>query len=234
MALHMAEEECAELFLLGRDERALIETAEAVKARGGSSHILCADITDRAHLRELAKQIERLDGLVHAAASGEETPFSAPESDDRFDAMIAIGLTGAWNVARAFIPRMSNNGRVVFVASVLGRMGAPGMAAYCAAKHGVLGLTKALALELLPKGIFVNAVAPGWVDTDMAASRMKDLARAMKVDEGEARKRAEKMVPLRRFFKPEEIARGIGWMLNPDNTMQVGQCLNLDGGVMQD
>jgi NAD(P)-dependent dehydrogenase (short-subunit alcohol dehydrogenase family) len=234
VALHLAEEECAELWLLGRDERALVETAEATKARGGTAHHLCGDIRDRAWLYRQASSLDGLDGLVHAAALGLETPFSDPKSDEGFDTMIAVDLTGAWNVARAFVPKMSKGSRVVFVASVLGRFGVPGMAAYCAAKHGLLGLTKALALELLPKGIVVNAVAPGWMDTDMAASRVKEMASAMRVEEVEARRRAEKQVPMQRFFKTEEIAKGIAWMLSPENTTQVGQCLNLDGGVMQD
>jgi NAD(P)-dependent dehydrogenase (short-subunit alcohol dehydrogenase family) len=109
----------------------------------------------------------------------------------------------------------------------------PGYGAYCAAKHGLIGLAKALALELIDRGIVVNAVAPGWVDTDMARTGIHQIAAATEQTEAQVRAGAEAAVPVKRFFQPEEIAHGIAWLLAPANTMQVGQCLNLDGGVVQ-
>ena len=134
---------------------------------------------------------------------------------------------------RAFLPRMRTPGRIVLVASVLGRFGVPGYGAYCGAKHGLIGLAKALALELIDRGIVVNAVAPGWVDTQMASVGISQIAAATGQTEAAFRAQAEAAVPVKRFFQPEEIARGVAWLLDPGNTMQVGQCLNLDGGVVQ-
>jgi NAD(P)-dependent dehydrogenase (short-subunit alcohol dehydrogenase family) len=155
------------------------------------------------------------------------------DSDAFFDEILAADLTGPWNTVRAVLPRMGPGGRIVLVASVLGRFGVPGYGAYCAAKHGLIGLAKALALELIDRGIVVNAVAPGWVDTDMAQTGIRQIAAATGQTEAQFRAQAEAAVPVKRFFQPEEIAHGIAWLLNPANTMQVGQCLNLDGGVVQ-
>lgn len=233
VACHHADLERADLWLLGRDERGLLETAEEVKARGGHAEVLLADLMDRPGLQAAAARIPRLDGIVAAAGLSGDTPLDA-DCDARFDAILAANLTSAWNTARAFVPRMTTGGRVVFVSSVLGRFGVPHASAYVAAKHGLIGLTKALAQELLPKGIFVNAIAPGWIDTEMARARVGEYAASWGVPESEARRRLEKAVPVKRFFTPEEIARGIAWLMDPTNTMQVGQTVALDGGVLQD
>ncbi len=232
VAFHHADLERATCWLLGRDAAALQETAEGVRARGGTARVAVVDLLDRAALGALAAELPVLDALVAAAGVAGDTPVDA-DSDAAFDAILAGNLTSAWNTARAFVPRMGDGGRIVFVSSVLGRFGVPQAAAYVAAKHGVIGLTKALALELLPRGITVNAIAPGWIDTEMARGRVVEIAGQMGVAPAEARRRLEKDVPMGRFFTVEEVARGLAWLLDPANTTQVGQCLNLDGGVLQ-
>jgi NAD(P)-dependent dehydrogenase (short-subunit alcohol dehydrogenase family) len=231
-ALHLARTEGAHLVLLGRDIPALTATAAAVREVGGSAETHVADVTERTRLGELAQGLGPLDGLVAAAGISGMTPVDQ-DSDAFFDQILAADLTGPWNTVRAFLPRMGPGGRIVLVSSVLGRFGVPGYGAYCAAKHGLIGLAKALALELIDRGIVVNAVAPGWVDTDMAQTGIRQIAAATGQTEAQFRARAEAAVPVKRFFQPEEIAQGIAWLLNPANTMQVGQCLNLDGGVVQ-
>jgi len=231
-ALHLARAEAAHMVLLGRDAKALADTAVAVGAAGGSADVFVADVTDRTRLAEVAKDLGHLDGLVAAAGISGMTPVDGA-SDTFFDEILAADLTGPWNTVRAFLPKMASGGRIVLVSSVLGRFGVPGYGAYCAAKHGLMGLAKALALELIDRGIVVNAVAPGWVDTDMAKTGIRQIAAATSQTEAEFRAQAEAAVPVKRFFRPEEIAHGIAWLLDPANTMQVGQCLNLDGGVVQ-
>ncbi|MBK9797826.1 MAG: SDR family oxidoreductase [Holophagaceae bacterium] len=231
-ALHLAHVEAAHLVLLGRDIPALTATAAAVREAGGTAETLVADVTERTRLGELAKGLGPLDGLVAAAGISGMTPVDQ-DSDAFFDQILAADLTGPWNTVRAFLPRLGSGGRIVLVSSVLGRFGVPGYGAYCAAKHGLVGLAKALALELIDRGIVVNAVAPGWVDTAMAQTGIRQIAAATGQTEAQFRARAEAAVPVKRFFQPEEIAQGIAWLLNPANTMQVGQCLNLDGGVIQ-
>jgi len=218
-AYHHAEREGADLWLLGRDRDALEETARGVVAKGGTAHVLLADLMDRAALKAVAQDVPRLDGIIAAAGLAGDTPVDE-DCDDLFDTIVGASLTASWNV--------------VFVSSVLGRYGVPRAAAYVAAKHAILGLTKSLALELLPRGIIVNAVAPNWVETDMAESRVAQIAANMGVDPATARTRLARAVPIGRFFQPQEIAEGIGWMMNPLNSTQLGQCLNLDGGGVQD
>ena len=232
-ALHLAQTEGAHLVLLGRDATALQATAEATRAAGGEARTFQADVTDRTRLKAIAQQLGPLDGLIAAAGISGMTPVDG-DSDAFFDEILATNLTGPWNTVRAFLPNLGPGGRIVLVASVLGRFGVPGYGAYCAAKHGLRGLAKALALELIERGIVVNAVAPGWVDTDMAQTGIRQIAAATGQTEARFRAKAEAAVPVKRFFQPEEIAQGIAWLLNPANTMQVGQCLNLDGGVVQD
>jgi NAD(P)-dependent dehydrogenase (short-subunit alcohol dehydrogenase family) len=232
-ALHLAHREGACLHLLGRDGAALADLVEEIRAEGGHATAHRASVTDRPRLREVAAECGPLDALVAAAGISGLTPVGAG-SDAFFDEILATDLTGCWNTVRAFRPNLLGRpARIVLVSSVLGRFGVPGYGAYCAAKHGLLGLTKALALELLPEGITVNAVAPGWVDTAMAQTGLRGMAEGLGISEAEARARAEAAVPAGRFFRPEEIAHGIAWLLDPANTMQVGQCLNLDGGVVQ-
>lgn len=231
-ALHLARTEAAHLILVGRNMDALAQAAEAVRAAGGTAAIHAADVTDRPRLAELVGALGPLDGLVAAAGISGMTPVDG-DSDAFFDQILAADLTGPWNTVRACLPRLGPGSRVVLVASVLGRFGVPGYGAYCAAKHGLIGLAKALALELIDRGIVVNAVAPGWVDTAMAETGIRQIAAATGQTEAQFRARAEAAVPVKRFFQAEEIAHGVAWLLNPANTMQVGQCLNLDGGVVQ-
>jgi 3-hydroxybutyrate dehydrogenase len=234
LALHLAKVEGARVILLGRDAAALAEAAQAVVDAGGQALPHVGDVRDLSDLRALAPKLPPLDALVAAAGIAGVTPVEGgADVDDRFREILEVDLVGPWNTVRAFLPNLGAGGRIVLVSSVLGRFGVPGYGAYCAAKHGLLGLTKALALELMPKGIFVNAVAPGWVDTDMATQGIEGMAKAMGITPEQARAKAEAVVPVGRFFQPEEIAHGIAWLLNPANTMQVGQCLNLDGGVVQ-
>ena len=232
-ALHLAEAEHAHLILLGRDIQALEQCAGTVRAVGGTAQVCAGDLRDRAWLQTLARDLEHLDGLVAGAGTSGVTPVDR-DSDDHFDTILATNLTGAWNTVRAFAPRMGRGGRIVLVSSVLGRFGVPGYAAYCASKAGLIGLGKALALELVPKGILVNTVAPGWVDTEMASTGIRALGEALGIEPAEARREAERAVPLGRFFQPAEIARGLAFLLDPRNEMMVGKCLTLDGGSVQD
>lgn len=231
-ALHVARTELARLVLVGRDAAALDAVAAEARALGAEALARPADVADRTSLKAVVAGLDQVDALVAAAGISGVTPVDQ-DSDAAFDAILATDLTGVWNTVRAVRPLMGAGGRMALVSSVLGRFGVPGYGAYCAAKHGLLGLTKALALELIPHGITVNALAPGWVDTAMAQTGIRAMAAAMGISEDEARRKAEHVVPVQRFFQPDEIAHGIAWLLNPENTTQVGQCLNLDGGVVQ-
>lgn len=233
-AHHFATAERADLWLVSRDEAGLAATADGACERGGTAKIRVGDVNDRARLAAIAAEIPALDVLVVNAGEVGMTHIDRETSDARFDALLAVNLTGAWNTVRAFHGKMGSGGRIVMVSCVLGRFGAPGFSAYCAAKHGLLGLTKALAHELLPRGIHVNAVAPQWVETDMAEVGIRESAETLGITREQFRSVALSHVPARRFFQPDEVALGIAWLTDPANKMQIGQCLNLDGGALQD
>lgn len=232
-ALHFAEKEGADLWLLGRDRDALGETLRGVAERGGRGRVFDCDVRDRDRLRSIALDTPELDVLVVNAGVVGMTHVQK-EDGDRFDDILGINLIGAWNTVRAFQTHLGAGSRVVMMSCVLGRFGAPGFAAYCASKHGLLGLTKALAKELLPRGIHVNALAPAWVETEMSLTGIRESANALGMTEAAFRKEHEHHMSTKRFITPEEVALGVDWLANPKNVMQVGQCLNLDAGTLQD
>lgn len=128
------------------------------------------------------------------------------------------------------LPHLHDGGRIVTISSVLGRFGVPGYTAYCASKHGVIGFTKALALELASRRITVNAICPGWVDTDMASAGMQAMADAMQLDFETARRQALAAVPLGRILQPEEIGETVAWLCSPGASGMTGQAISHCGG----
>ena len=119
--------------------------------------------------------------------------------------ILRTNLDGIYFCAREALVRMPDGARVVNISSVLGKFGVPGYTAYCASKHGVIGFTKALALEVASRQITVNAVCPGWVDTEMAHEGIRGLAAATGTTYDDAYKSAMELVPLGRIMQPEEI-----------------------------
>ncbi len=168
-----------------------------------------------------------IDVLVNNAGLGGATHLDDLESeaDARWDAILATNLTAVFRVTRAASPHLSRGARVINLSSVLGRFGVPGYAAYCASKHGVIGLTRALALELAPRDITVNAICPGWVETEMAR---QGWLRFGSVEAG--RDAAAKMAPLRRVLETEEIAGLAAYLASDDARSVTGQAIVADGG----
>jgi len=123
-----------------------------------------------------------------------------------------------------------NGGRIINISSVLGRFGVPAYTAYCTAKHGIIGFTRALALEVVGRGITVNAICPGWVETDMAALGMRQTDEAMGMSKEEFRKQALAAVPIQRMLEPKEIADLAVYLASDASAGMTGQAINLCGG----
>ena len=179
---------------------------------------------------------DRVDILVNNAGVSGPTPVvGAREGDDvgkRWRDILDTNLTGMFGCVREAVPHMpeGGRGRILNIASILGKIGAPGRAAYCASKHGVIGLTRALALELAPKGITVNAICPGWVDTDMARDSFGGSAAAGGITADEARHAAQAAIPLGRFIRADEVAELAVFLASDAGAGVTGQAINIDGG----
>jgi NAD(P)-dependent dehydrogenase (short-subunit alcohol dehydrogenase family) len=228
----------AKVALLSRSMDSLEETAAAIGHGNGRAIALRCDVTARAEVDDAMAQLAgtwgKLDILVNNAGISGRTPIDDP-SDERWRLILDTNLTGSYLVTRAGLHLMHSGwGRVINISSVLGRFGVAGYAAYCASKHGVIGLTRVLALELAPRGITVNAICPGWVPTEMAAASMRETAAAEGVPPDAFRERAINEVPLRRFVQPEEVAGLAVYLASPGASAITGQALNICGGESMD
>ena len=181
------------------------------------------DVADPTMVRALFAGLKRVDALVNCAGLA---GVNALEGDDAlWHAIIAANLHGTYYCCKAALPLLPDgNGRIVNMVSVLGLRGVADQTAYCAAKHGVVGFTRALALTLAPRGITVNAICPGWVDTDMARQRFGEL--------GISPEAAAAGVPTGRIATPAEVADAVAWLLRPEARSITGLALPIDGGSL--
>ena len=180
------------------------------------------DITEASAVREFFAGLPRIDALVNnAGLAGAQ----ALDGDDAaWHAILATNLTGTWLCCKAALPVLpERTGRIVNIASVLGLRGVPDQPAYCAAKHGVIGLTRSLALAAAPRGITVNAVCPGWVETEMAASRFAEL--------GITAEQAAAGVPTGRIATAWEVADTVAFLARAGAGSITGQAIVVDGGT---
>ena len=172
-----------------------------------------------------------VDILVNGAGAAESAPFEriTPATWRR---MLEVNLTGTFLVSRAVLPSMleRRRGRIVSIASTAALKGYAYVAAYCAAKHGVLGMTRSLALEVAQKGITVNAVCPGYTETDLLAESVANIVAMTGIDEDEARARLVKSNPQGRFVSPEEVAETTAWLVGPSASAITGQAIAVAGG----
>jgi NAD(P)-dependent dehydrogenase (short-subunit alcohol dehydrogenase family) len=175
------------------------------------------------------------NGPVHAlvANSGAGGPNGAGDGDRFFD-LVATNLVGTYQCVRAaqarFAPGPERRDLVV-ISSILARIGVPGYTGYCASKAGLLGLVRSLAAELASDNVQVNAICPGWVDTDMAWQGIDLMADAMGVTRDDAYAGAMREVPLRRMSEPADIAGTVAWLLSPDSRGVTGQAIDQNGGA---
>jgi 3-oxoacyl-[acyl-carrier protein] reductase len=201
------------------------EVVERIRATGSEGDRFAADIADGAQAEALVGRIisrfGRVDALVNNAGLTQVGPFLEIEPAE-WDAILRTDLTAAFHTCRAVLPSMvaRGSGTIVNIASRLGQIGVPETAAYSAAKAGLIGLTRSLAAEFGPRGIRVNAVAPGMTVTEMTT----DLA-----DSDEGRRRLRDM-PLGRFGRADEVAEAVVFLLSDASSLFLGQTLNPNAG----
>jgi NAD(P)-dependent dehydrogenase (short-subunit alcohol dehydrogenase family) len=207
--------------------------AAEIAALGRRTHFFPLDVSDRARLaaapREVAERLGPIEILVNNAGMHLSAPVHRLD-DAGWDAILAVDLTGPFVLTRACLPSMYERafGRIVNVASVAGKVGIKYGAAYAAAKHGLIGLTRSLALEAARKGVTVNAICPSWTDTQMMDEAVQAVAAATRRTEEEARKVLLRSNPLGRPASPDEVADAA--LLLARNGAITGQAIHVDGG----
>ena len=230
---HRLAADGAALTLLARGAERLQETAAQLD--GASVHLAPCDIRDRAAVDEAFASAAAALGPVSAlvANSGVGGP-NEPGDGDRFEDLVQTNLVGTYWCVRAAQRHLSAPGtprHVVITASILARIGVAGYTGYCASKAGLLGLVRALATELAPEHVQVNAICPGWVDTSMARAGIADIAEAIGGSYEDGLELAMREVPLRRMSDPRDVAGTVAWLLSPDARGVTGQGIDINNGA---
>lgn len=200
------------------------ETVKLVEAEGVAARSVKGDVTSADSAKELveaARDLGGVDILVNNAGITRDK-LAARMSEEDFDAVIATNLKGAFLMTKAVLRPMmrAKSGSIVNMASVVGIMGNAGQANYAASKAGLIGMTKSVAREVAAAGIRVNAVAPGYIETDMTAAMPEAAQQAMC-----------SMIPAARAGKPEDVARAVAFLVSDDAAYITGQVLAVDGGM---
>lgn len=215
----------AEVVIAGR--RA--EPLEAVAAGHGAIRTVTADVSDEESVRALFDAAGPADIVIANAGTAESAPL-ARTTLAQWNAMMAVNLTGVFLTLREGLSRMDGWGRLISVASTAGLKGYAYAAAYAASKHGVVGLTRSLALETAKKGITVNALCPGFLDTEMTQRSISNIMDKTGKSHDDALKALTASNPQGRLVQPAEVTAAALWLCGPGSDAVNGQAIAISGG----
>lgn len=207
----------------GRSESDLARVAEIVRSHGAKAEILVCDVTDRAQRAEAAERAGDVDALVYNAGMNRPQPF-VDVDEGTYDVLFDVNVRSGFFLAQAVAHMMRTNGKggcIAFISSQMGHVGAARRTVYCATKHAVEGLVKAMAVELASSGIRVVSVAPTFVRTEMTAAQL---------DDPQFGPELLGQIPLGRYATAEDVAEAVVWVTSPSAGMITGTSVVLDGG----
>lgn len=225
IALCLAENGAAVAVNYSSSEASALEVAEFIQKNGGKAEIFKARVNIEAEVEEMYSDIEKSLGpvniLVNNAGITKDNLLMRMKTEE-WDSVIDVNLKGVFLCTRRAVKSMMKNryGKIINISSVVGFSGNAGQFNYTAAKAGIIGMTKSAALEFASRGIRVNAVAPGFIETDMTASLPDDVKAAY----------MEK-IPLKSLGRPEDIANAVVYLASPLSDYMTGQTLHLNGGI---
>lgn len=223
----------ATLTLMGRDQKLLAERSKTLS----NAHTEQVDVSNEAQVKSAFANAIRKNGpiqvLVNNAGAVESAPFNKT-SAELWHSMLETNLSSVYFCTQQVLPTMltTKAGRIINIASTAGLKAYPYVSAYVAAKHGVVGLTRALALETVTSGITVNAICPGFTDTDLITNTANKLSAKTGRSADDVRADYLKSVPMGRMVKPSEVASAAGWLCLPEQAAITGQCITIAAGEM--
>jgi len=221
----------ASVIVADRNEEAVGKAAEGLRAAGCSAIAVTCDVTNGAQVEAMIEQAVRtygrLDAAFNNAGMNSDAAAFLETSDDEFERVMNVNLRGVWNCMKGELRQMmaQGSGSIVNCSSIGGLKGSRGRSAYSASKHAVIGLTRSAALDYADKGIRINAVCPGMVNTPMAVYVTKNY-------DPEIVSRMVAQEPIGRFGEPEEIAAVVRFLCGPGGGFITGQTLHVSGGAM--
>lgn len=225
----------ADVAVAARTSSDLAQLVQEIETLGRRAVAVTCDVTDVDQVQYMVStSLEVLGGLDilvnNAGNAGSHKMLNHP--DELWHRMLAINLTSVYYVTKAFLPALieQRSGRIINIASIASRKGGSYIAAYTASKHGVLGLTRALAAEMQPYNITVNAICPGYVDTPMTDASVNTISTRTGMSEEQARESLSRTSPQKRLITPEEVAASVVFLALDINRGINGQALNIDGG----